>query len=897
MVSTVSAKLPVLAKLGFLAGVAALLLAVVACAGATGPKGDAGPKGDQGPQGIQGAKGETGAPGKDAPLPPGTSRQLVAKLEVSKPANGTHFVAGEQPTISVTLKDQFGKPFNRSDDFAQLRLAVAGPQETQDTVTAVKLLKSTSDRSKAEHHYIDLKTNAEVQVNGDTLAYKLAAVSDEKPGTYVASLWAVSKTDSFQQDMVVGELQIGTATIEKQIVEKDKCAQCHLGADSGKFYFHHADQTNFWPAGNFAIDSNPVRNCKTCHNNEGYAAYTGDINKPEADRLKSTARTPDPIVRRVHGVHMGKGLKNPFNTDPKTGDFKTPEDYTGVVFPANVKNCTYCHVDDRWKTQPSRLACGACHDATWFGEAAAMPSTSKAHPGGPQANDQACALCHQADGPAKPAIAGAHKADQLPGEVTIDLALTAPANGKFYVAGEKPQVTISMKDAATGAAVDPNTVLETSPTPQPGEWSRVYVFVSGPRENTRPVLTTKAAETGPTASSYASNELRVLKDPKKADPKVSRTSTSIVYQLDDVAGLKTGTYTVFAQARKNGSDTKTSTSVALINFQVGAEKADLQVATNCTNCHGDTKMHGSYPFALAPDICKNCHDYKRQITGRSGWTNAPGTAAASNQGYGAAPIARRVHGVHRGRYLDKPEQVHRSFDYSEVIFPQDIRNCSKCHDAKTTSGTWKTSPSRIACLACHDSDAAITHASLQTTDPTPKEPYSGDELETCAVCHGPGKDFSPDKMHNISNPFKPPYEREPAEALHESSGSGAFVADNGDTFTFSFSAKQLDKDGKAMGQYQHKNDTKGHIIEIDVTHIKVAGDQVWLGGVITRAEGGTDGKPGDARVIRFIDDAREPDYRTRMENLDATKAVESPKTGNLADAKVKPLTSGSIQIR
>ena len=167
-------------------------------------------------------------------------------------------------------------------------------------------------------------------------------------------------------------------------------------------------------------------------------------------------------------------------------------------------------------------------------------------------------------------------------------------------------------------------------------------------------------------------------------------------------------------------------------------------------------MHAAF-FAVQfnPDICKNCHDYERQIAGKSGWTN-------SNNGFGAAPLSRRVHGVHFGEYLHKPKEVHATYDFSNVIFPQDVRNCTKCHSGDTT-GTWKTEPSRVACLACHDKDAAITHAALQITDPTPAEPYSSDEVETCTVCHGRGKEFSPDKMHNISDPYKPPYLREPSE--------------------------------------------------------------------------------------------------------------------------------------
>lgn len=48
-----------------------------------------------------------------------------------------------------------------------------------------------------------------------------------------------------------------------------------------------------------------------------------------------------------------------------------------------------------------------------------------------------------------------------------------------------------------------------------------------------------------------------------------------------------------------------------------------------------------------------------------------------------------------------------------------------------------------------------------TVYPNPADPWSADKVETCTVCHGAGKDFSPDKMHNISNPYKPPYPREP----------------------------------------------------------------------------------------------------------------------------------------
>ena len=117
-----------------------------------------------------------------------------------------------------------------------------------------------------------------------------------------------------------------------------------------------------------------------------------------------------------------------------------------------------------------------------------------------------------------------------------------------------------------------------------------------------------------------------------------------------------------------------------------------------------------------------------------------------------------MHGVHRGAYLDKPEEIVPPFvyDYSGVIFPQDIRNCTKCH---SDSERYTEAPSRLACMACHDSDDANAHAAAMTIDPTPNNPFNGDETATCITCHGPGKEFAVTNVHNITDPFVFPYPR------------------------------------------------------------------------------------------------------------------------------------------
>jgi Outer membrane cytochrome MtrC/MtrF-like, domains II/IV len=672
----------------------------------------------------------------------------LVTLDVSAPANGSYFVVGEKPVVTVTLPAGLSK-----DDFSSLNLYLYGPQETNKTVTAVKLLNASTDRATRPHHYIDLINNSDVQVNGNVLTYNLQAVSDEEPGTYTASLWAVTSADSLDQAMPLYDFQIGTETVETQIVDKSKCAKCHLGASNGQFYFHHVDPSPSGSPGNPALESWPVRTCKSCHNTDGYAAYR-DPNNP-------SVRIPDPIVHRVHGLHMGIHLENPIDFDPNTGIFK---DYTKLEFPADIRNCTTCHVDDRWKTKPSRLACGACHDNIWFGNLADMPATGEAHPGGPQFTDNMCTFCHPADGSwvegtAPAPISTVHKVEPPAFKDIVELSMSTPANGSYYVAGETPQVTITIKDAATGKAIDPATIVEPadSKNVQPNEWQRANLYVSGPRMDTKPVLTPAADNPDPNAF-YAENDLRIHNDPNKNDPRITRTATSIVYQLDDVAGLKPGTYTTFVEV--------TPSSVLggwqVMNFQVGTATVEPKVATNCTDCHGDTRRHVEY-FAVKfnTDICKSCHDYEHQ--GQSiGWAYPGGW-----NGFGAQPLVKKVHGVHFGHYLHKPEDIvypalRTEFDYSGTIFPQEVRNCVKCHSADT-AGTWKTEPKRLACLACHDSDESIFHGDLMTYDPTMDNPYSGDEIETCEVCHGADTLFSPDKMHNIWDPYKPPYPREPVK--------------------------------------------------------------------------------------------------------------------------------------
>jgi OmcA/MtrC family decaheme c-type cytochrome len=267
---------------------------------------------------------------------------------------------------------------------------------------------------------------------------------------------------------------------------------------------------------------------------------------------------------------------------------------------------------------------------------------------------------------------------------------------------------------------------------------------------------------------YSINDLRKLSDPLDySDPKVTRNAQNITYPLDDVAGLPAGTYMVYSwvQPIANRIPNVSRSTFGFMKFQIGTDKEEPKVATNCNTCHGNTIFHldagPQHPEPFDPDYCKACHDYARYGTGDS-FARLGGTSTAGWSGFGAAPIARRVHGIHFGRYLSHPEQIYAGNPnaFNEVIFPQDIRNCTKCHDPQASSA-WKEQPSRLACMACHDSDQANAHARLMTLYRNPGDPWGDNRVETCPICHGAGKELSTEKLHDISNPYKPPYPREP----------------------------------------------------------------------------------------------------------------------------------------
>ena len=202
----------------------------------------------------------------------------------------------------------------------------------------------------------------------------------------------------------------------------------------------------------------------------------------------------------------------------------------------------------------------------------------------------------------------------------------------------------------------------------------------------------------------------------------------------------------------------------LAAFQVGGAEtfeppARVAAVEGCVSCHGDIQFHGSHRRGY--QVCTQCHgiagaeDRPRYVA-----PNAPATAGTTIE------FRNMLHKIHHGSQLSAgAAYVVNGFGmgypnnftahtYEHVGFPVlagGTSNCASCHG---DADAWKSPVERnhptvmalptrswtMACISCHDSTAARAHADVNTSP-------VGEE--SCAVCHGEGKELSVETVHFV----------------------------------------------------------------------------------------------------------------------------------------------------
>jgi len=450
--------------------------------------------------------------------------------------------------------------------------------------------------------------------------------------------------------------------------------------------------------------------CVMCHTNENV----------DANGQSYSARV------FFHRIHMGSSLPSVKAGKP----FVQGDDFSTVVFPQDIRNCTTCHDPKApeaniWYTRPSREACGSCHDdVNW--------TTGANHPAGPQADDKACSACHQPAGDEFDAsIQGGHtnplKSKQLKGLTATIVSVTNVGKGK------KPTVTFSIKNG-DGTPVD-GTRLATFAT-----------ILAGPTSS----YTTYWRESG----------IASVKTPGTYDAASGTTSYTCQNAIPaDASGTWTISADIYRNVNLKRADGKPDIAVREAAFNPVKYVAVTGMVTprrtavavvNCNVCHETLALHGGQ--RRNTEECVICHNPTNSDVSQRPASEGPPESIS---------FQRHIHRIHSGENLTQDWTVYgfggSANNFNEVRFPGDRRDCLKCHVAGAYTLPLPTGidsvntprdyfspqgPATAACLGCHDNRDAAAHAYLNTAT------FGGTTAaEACATCHGVGKDWDVAKMH------------------------------------------------------------------------------------------------------------------------------------------------------
>lgn len=453
-----------------------------------------------------------------------------------------------------------------------------------------------------------------------------------------------------------------------------------------------------------------IEGCVTCHQPQSFDPDTGN--------------TVDLKVM-AHKIHMGENLPSVQAGIPYIiiGFQQSVHDYSDVVYPMDIRNCTSCHTPSApqgfvWFTEPSQAACGSCHDdIDW--------ETGENHPGGPQFDDSACAACHPPQGGREfdASVMGAHtvpnQSAQLAGinmEI-VDVTDVAP--------GSMPTVSFTLTND-DGTLVSDIASLRT--------------------------LTLRAAGATGDTISYTTDISVDARDAELVGTVYTKTFDTAI--PDDA----TGTWRFSADVRRttvidDGSDDGLEVTEGAFNPIFEAAVTDEEpmprrivgLTDKCNVCHNSLSLHGGQRFNVQE--CVMCHR-----------PNGDDEEVRPDEEMPPESIqmARMIHRIHTGEELATDFTIYgfRSSvnNYNDVRYPGDLRNCLTCHAPSSydlplpegvmevpTPRDWYSpqQPAAAACLGCHSTVDAAAHAYVNTA------PFG----ESCAACHGPDREFSVEAVH------------------------------------------------------------------------------------------------------------------------------------------------------
>lgn len=713
-----------------------LVMATLGCEGPSGQDGIQGPQGVPGSPGSPGGEGGQGDPGDPGPQgDPGKNVYLSGPgLELS--VMGV-VIQDKKVKVTFRLADGAGTPLDREGKYSEgavtVRTNLAWLPQPTGNFPAQYVSYTTKDQTSPLTGLTEKQavadeggTFAEIDWENGVYEYTYGTeVEADLNRTHTLGMWATRDFEDtrYTAEVVHHFVPAGTPIIDKRdIVRTDACNSCH-----GTLKAHEGARRS-------------AELCITCHTDQ-----TAD---------PDTGNSVDMTVM-IHKIHRGKELAQVQNGAPYQiiGFNQGVHDYSTVGYPQPLQRCETCHTGDQgdvWNEKPSRKSCGSCHDGVSFVEPA--PAGQTLHAGGPQPDDSKCTVCH-------PTAGG------LEGISTKHLTpLTDPASPKIDVQilsvektapGESPEVIFSVTQ--NGLPLD---ILATP-------MARLSAVLAGPTTDYATFVSNTVQGTGATGT-------------------LTAEGGNFRYKMSTtIPVMASGSYAIGMEGyvQPGGSTgprfaTWNPVKYVAVTDPEPVARREIVDGQLCNSCHLELAEHGG--SRKNPEYCVFCHNPNQPGDERIERFESKTVLAQS------LDMRHFIHRLHTGEELaqkpyilggnptpTKANPAGTPIDFGEVRFPGDRKACWTCHKSdsymlplpdgllpsklqtltciedpaadadaycdqrivESESFMW---PEASACTGCHDSEAAMAHAATNTT-------ASG--AEACATCHGPGRDFDVQRVH------------------------------------------------------------------------------------------------------------------------------------------------------
>lgn len=718
--------------------------------GATGAGGPAGPPGPSGPPGTSGSGG--GVPVTSA------EKINVQITDVSVPSGGG------PPSVTLSLTNDLGQ-------------GLSGLPAANISFAISRLIPGTNGGSSRWQSYVTRSSAGIPDAQATTESATAGAFTDNNDGTYVYT-FANALTD-----YPAGPDFVATSTHRIGV---------EIRTSSGGFHPENIPADNapldFLPSGGAPLTTRLIVDndtCNACHDNlemHGEARFDVEYcvmchNPSSIDG--DTGNTVDFKVL-VHNIHSARSDYS------IVGYGGSVHSWADLEFPQDIRNCQTCHEEDdvdtpqasNYRLVPNRAACGTCHYDDGVPDSGHdFAIENGVHPGGFKfTDDSQCVDCH---GPNGTVTNPEGRLVQIP--VAHEIR-TQTAGGRFQFnvvdiadtgVGAFPSVTISVTDPTNGDA--PYNLHTSAPFTQcAGGASRLSVNVAWSTGD----YTNRDSGSLP-ALPVTMNPLNACggSSTDNGDGTFTVTSTTAI----PATASGSAAIVIEGHPALDADDDGAIDRIAVTNAVAYAPITDAEAVPRrsvvdiekCDDCHNQLSLHGNNRTDN-PAVCVTCHNPNMTDVAQRAGEPCSSTFGPDDT---SVDFKRMIHGIHASNAIGQTYDVcgfRNSAHSFDVHYPGRLNNCEGCHtedsyypvdpgtilgttvdanDVSTVTDDRVISPNTAVCSACHVSALATEHMQQNGGDFNATKAADSTLIsagvETCVVCHGPGRTADVKEKHAI----------------------------------------------------------------------------------------------------------------------------------------------------